>query len=266
MIQYRVVTEMDELEILCDLEHRIWQAAAREMSPIVVRVTALRGGLALAAYDGAEMVGMLWSFPVKRRDKFVLWSFVTGVLPQYRSAGVGAGLKFTQRRWALENGYDTVCWTFDPMRAANANFNLRVLGVYADTYVPNVYGEIQDALNPGLPTDRLEVTWDLHAPRVMVLAEGKTLPAANLREHLALVTCEDGQLNAVSHVSKWTQGCAVEIPSEYESIARSQPELLRAWQAQVRFTMTEAFQQGYRVVDLVRQQNGRTWYVLELPD
>lgn len=266
MIEYRVVTEMDELEVLCDLEHRIWQSAERELAPIVLRVTATRGGLALAAYDGAEMVGMLWSFPVKRREKFVLWSFVTGVLPLYRSAGVGAGLKFAQRRWALENGYDNVCWTFDPMRAANANFNLRVLGAYSDTYVPNVYGEIKDALNPGLPTDRLEVTWELHAPRVRALAEGQALAPSSLREHLALVAYDDGQLNAVNHISKWPQGCAVEIPSDYETLARSQAELLRAWQARVRFTMTEAFKQGYRVVDLVRQESGRTWYVLELPD
>lgn len=266
MIEYRAVTEMDELQVLCDLEQRIWQAAEREMSPIVVRVTVLRGGLALAAYDGDRIVGMLWSFPVKRRDKFVLWSFVTGVLPEYRSTGVGAGLKQTQRVWALANGYEMICWTFDPMRAPNANFNLRVLGAYADTYVPNVYGEIRDALNHGLPTDRLEVTWDLKSPRVTALAEGKTFPPSSLRDHYAIVAYDEGKLTAVSHVGKWPQGCAIEIPSSYEDLVQRDPELMRAWQAQVRHAMTDAFKQGYHVVDLVRAQNGRTWYVLELAD
>lgn len=262
-MDYRIVTDMQELGVLCDLEHEIWQAEEREMAPIVVKVTTMRGGLALGAYDEDRMVGMLWSFPALRVGEWVLWSFVTGVLPEYRSQNVGFGLKQTQRVWAIEKGYKHICWTFDPMRAQNANFNLRKLGAYVDTYVPNLYGEMRDALNPGLPTDRFEAVWDVTAPRVLALAQGYTPAPFMDYDPLPVLLSFDGErLLAERTIPDGLEAFRLEIPLDYHAVMIENVPLGQYWQSELRRLSTMAFAAGYRVVDLLRHGQ-RCEYILQ---
>ena len=56
----------------------------------------------------------------------VLHSHITGVAPgQHR--GIGFPLKVHQQAWALACGVPEVVWTFDPLVARNAWFNLAKL-------------------------------------------------------------------------------------------------------------------------------------------
>src|SRR5205823_2553549 len=64
-----------------------------------------------------------------------------------------------QRAWAKDQGLDLVAWSFDPLQAGNANFNLNRLGATSRTYEVNYFGDRTDALNTGLDTDRLLVEW-----------------------------------------------------------------------------------------------------------
>ena len=61
-----------------------------------------------------------------------------------------------------------VGWTYDPLMAPNAWFNLGVLGARVACLVDNAYGELDDALNRGLPTHRFWVVWDVRADTVDV--------------------------------------------------------------------------------------------------
>ena len=124
-------------------------------------INAMRfhGGLVAAAYDGDEMVGMQFSFPGHRRGKTYLYSHMTGIVENKKYSGIGYQLKLYQKKWALENGYDLIAWTFDPIRSLNAHFNLKKLGAISRTLIPNFYGTMDDALNAGLPTDRLVAEW-----------------------------------------------------------------------------------------------------------
>ena len=59
-------------------------------------------------------------------------------------------------------------WTFDPLVARNAWFNLGKLGAVADAFGRAFYGEMTDEINAGDRSDRLVVRWDLDpdpAPR-----------------------------------------------------------------------------------------------------
>ena len=56
-------------------------------------------------------------------------------------------------------GIDLITWTFDPLEARNAWLNFGKLGAVCNTYLRNVYGNLQDGLNAGLPSDRLQVDW-----------------------------------------------------------------------------------------------------------
>lgn len=259
-ITYRVLTENHDLEAAAHLESVIWGWDVQFASPTnVMRVTALKGGLVLCAYDGGEMIGMSWAFPVRTAGRWVLWSHVAGVLPDYRRRGVGAGIKWAQRAWALENGYDQIRWTFDPMQAGNANFNLRVLGAVTSKISENMYGVYDDALNPGLPTDRFEAVWSLDDPRVTARADGH-LPDALPLPSLGLLTYENGAL-VRQPLGKSPSAARVEIPAAFSALGRKDASLARAWQTALREVLTGAFAAGLSVVDFVRD-GGRCWYVL----
>jgi predicted GNAT superfamily acetyltransferase len=62
-----------------------------------------------------------------------------------------------QKNWAKENGFSSVTWTFDPLVARNANFNINKLKAEVVDYFPNFYGSMEDELNAGDDSDRLFV-------------------------------------------------------------------------------------------------------------
>ena len=69
-------------------------------------------------------------------------------------------------------------WTFDPLVARNAYFNLHKLGAVADRFERNFYGEMTDTLNRGERTDRVVVRWDLDrdpGPRNVLVSDGWTI-------------------------------------------------------------------------------------------
>ena len=120
----------------------------------------------LGAYDGERMVGLLICMVVKRGDDVFLWSHMTGTHPDYQRSGIGLALKRFQRRWALDNGYKSIRWTVDPLAArqclvqpAPARRGRRAQ--HAQIYHVNFYGDMDDDINRGMPSDRIEVCWQL---------------------------------------------------------------------------------------------------------
>jgi predicted GNAT superfamily acetyltransferase len=94
-------------------------------------------------------------------DGLHLHSHMLAALPDRRYRGVGFALKLAQRAACLDLGINLVRWTFDPMVARNAWFNLGKLGATADRFRRNFYGEMADSLNAGERSDRLVVRWAL---------------------------------------------------------------------------------------------------------
>ncbi len=130
--------------------------------PVATMVGAnLHGGLVLGAFlpDG-EAVAMSFAFLGRVEDRLCLYSQLTGVVPGYQSRGLGHEIKRLQRTIAHAEGIERIAWAFDPLQAGNAHFNLARLGASAGRYVENMYGLRTDALNAGVPTDRLIAEWD----------------------------------------------------------------------------------------------------------
>ncbi len=130
--------------------------------PVATMVGANRhGGLVLGAFlpDGTA-VAMSFAFMGQIDGRICLYSQLTGVVPEYQSKGLGYELKIRQRAIARDQGIELVAWAFDPLQSGNAYFNLTRLGATACHYVENMYGERTDALNAGVPTDRLIAVWD----------------------------------------------------------------------------------------------------------
>lgn len=122
-------------------------------------VAAETGGVVVVARDEGRVVGFCMGVAAWDGRTAWMWSHMAAVDPRYQSRGVGAALKFRQREIARARGYRVITWTFDPLEAGNANFNLVKLGAVARVYLPNHYGQMHDRLNRGLPSDRLLAEW-----------------------------------------------------------------------------------------------------------
>ena len=106
---------------------------------------------------------MSFAFLGRVAGRLCLYSQLTGVVPAYQSRGLGYQIKLLQRDFARAEGIDRIAWAFDPLQTGNAHFNLARLGATAGRYIDNMYGERTDALNAGVPTDRLIAEWDTMA-------------------------------------------------------------------------------------------------------
>jgi predicted GNAT superfamily acetyltransferase len=171
-----------------DLAHRAAEAAGVELRPVrsledsnaIIRVMTATWGdhqtipremiLALGesgnvpygAFSDKELIGYVLGWAgVDPQEGLHLHSHMLATMPDRRHQGVGYALKLAQRAQGLEQGISIARWTFDPLVARNAYFNIHKLGAIADRFERNFYGEMTDALNRGERSDRLVVRWDL---------------------------------------------------------------------------------------------------------
>jgi chorismate synthase len=99
---------------------------------------------------------------------------MTGVRPEYQDGGVGARLKWAQRARALSEGVRQIRWTFEPVKARNAFFNLEKLGAVVTEYRHNFYGtDYAATAKAGVPSDRLFADWHLEDEKVAALSRGE---------------------------------------------------------------------------------------------
>jgi predicted GNAT superfamily acetyltransferase len=176
---------------------------------------------------------------------------MTGVHPNYQRSGIGLELKRFQRRWALDNGYKSIRWTFDPLQRGNAWFNLHLLGVDAALtsaeYHVNFYGEMDDDINRGMPSDRIEVSWQLDQPNLHHVNPGK--PVLLLRA--------DDRGYPICDASEWhwdEQLYTAAVPADLEGLRRSDRSAVLEWRLALRQVMKTAFENGYRAVDFTQHR------------
>jgi predicted GNAT superfamily acetyltransferase/predicted GIY-YIG superfamily endonuclease len=266
MVDYRVLDNITDLEQVCDLEIAVWGVDPRDAVPAAaMHAMALNGGIVIGAYDAKRIVGIALAFPARRGKKWMLWSHMAGVHPDYRGQGIGFGLKQTQRTWALEHGYDRISWTFDPLQRGNANFNLHLLGATANCYHVDFYGEMTDAINVGLPSDRLEVVWNLRDSRVKALAKGSDLPPMRSSENPFLLMRDSHNRPSSTNVQLSGQPfLLVEIPPSLSSLKHADPGLALEWRLALRQVLQSVFVNGYALMDFV-ELDERSCYVLSAP-
>ena len=141
----------------------MWGGDRDAMPPNLLRALAHSGNYVVGLYDGDRMVGASVAFFAAPAERS-MHSHITGVLPGLQSHGLGRVLKQHQREWAFARDVGHITWTFDPLVARNAHFNLRVLGARVTEYLVDHYGPMDDGVNRGDETDRLMVSWALAAP------------------------------------------------------------------------------------------------------
>jgi len=181
-VMIRECTTIEEFDTCVRLQREVFGMPDLELSPRRhLIVSRLAGAWILGAFTtaGDELVGFVHHLVAVRADEIIGYSHMMAVSARYQNRGLGARLKWAQRERALEEGRNFIRWTFEPMQARNAHFNLNRLGVCIRSYAINFYGwdAGTEATAHGkqfnIDSDRLIAEWELRTPRVEQLARGE---------------------------------------------------------------------------------------------
>ena len=265
-IQIRALKTIAELKAVEALQVEVWRCSEREVLPSLALIPLLDiGGVLLGAFDEQELIGFVLGFPGFEAGDRILHSDMLAVRTSYRSSGVGYKLKLEQRSAALANGIEKITWTFDPLQAANAHLNFGKLGVIADRYKINYYGETSSALHR-TGTDRLWVTWHLRGERVerrvrMELEPRGAVSAPALLEHHL-----NGEPVVQNRYMRQT-ALRIEIPANINELVATDEACAKRWREATRAAFSAALAAGFVVDDFFKtteaQQPG--FYFLTQP-
>jgi predicted GNAT superfamily acetyltransferase len=266
-IQIRRAETIAEYRACQDAQRKAWGISDEGyLVPVATMVGAnLHGGLVLGAFlASGEAAAMSFAFMGRVEGRLCLYSQLTGVVPAYQSRGLGHEIKRVQRAIAHAEGIERIAWAFDPLQAGNAHFNLARLGATAGLFVENMYGLRTDALNAGVPTDRLIAEWDTGSDREI------KVPTATSHPYLIQTEHEDGRAPAKPLGLDLARLAApyvmLEIPNDIAQVRRETPELAERWRVVVGHAFQAAFAAGYRAVHFARDNvsgERRSFYVLE---
>jgi predicted GNAT superfamily acetyltransferase len=259
-IKIREINQISEMRSVEDLQKEVWAANDREIFPSLALVPMIEvGGVLLGAFDRAEMVGFVFAFPGLDAGRPTLHSDMLAVRPAYRSQGLGYKLKLEQRERAVAKGIERITWTFDPLQSRNAYLNFAKLGVTADRYKINYYGETSSYLHR-TGTDRLWVTWLLTSERVKErLQERSTAKPYSAETPGAPVLVKVGEKDdPISDNTPLESDAIIEIPGDVNTLLSEDIELAISWREATRKAFTRALDAGFFVEEFSRlERDGR---------
>jgi len=222
-VEIREVSSIEEYDTCIKLQREAFGLPDVEISPRRhLIVSRMAGGWTLGAFIEGKLMGFVHHMAAAHGDRIFGYSHMMAVAAEYQNRGVGAQLKWAQRARALAEGRDFIKWTFEPMRARNAHFNLNRLGANIREYAVNFYGT--DYGNPagktiGMDSDRLFAGWELRSPRVEALSGGRQYPLGKPDE-------------------------AIEIPGDFSTLLKSDVQLAKREVLRVREEFLKALSAG----------------------
>ena len=221
-IKMRELHTPEEMAEVVELQFQTWGPNdATPQNQLVISVKA--GGHVIGAYEKGRLISFIYGFPgVLPGEPPWIASHMLATHKDYMGRGIGQALKWRQREWALARGFYRITWTFDPLEAKNAHLNLNLLGAEAREYIVNCYGEMDDQLNRGLPSDRLMADWDLRAPHVAALGQG-------------------------DRPERGEPSLSVAVPPDFQSLKRQDLKEAQAIRLRVRAQLQDALARGLRV-------------------
>ncbi|MDP9379400.1 MAG: hypothetical protein M3Q29_04480 [Chloroflexota bacterium] len=269
--EVRTLTTVEEFRTHERLQREIWGSDAIDVPANLLAAGARYGAVLLGAYKGSEMVGILYGFPALTRGRMHHHSHMLGVLTEHRRSGIGLALKMRQREIVRSQGLEMITWTVDPLEVGNNLFNFGRLGVTCDTYLVNAYGEMDDALNQGLPSDRFEVSWWVGEGVGPLSGASRDISFEIQKETPCLVRLErddrelpvprlQGQSDAEVLLSD-AEVLLMEAPLEYRKVRAADVGLALEWRLRLREVFQGALGRGYVVVACV-ERGGAGCYVL----
>ena len=213
------------------------------------------GAVLVGAYDGSKLVGFVYGFPAYENGQVAHHSHMLAVRPSYRNHNLAYKLKLAQRERVLAQGIKRITWTFDPLQSLNAYFNFGKLGVLADTYKINFYGEATSSFLHQIGTDRLWVTWLLDSGRVrqrLQTEKKESMPVPERVPSLVQVALDGAPRRNEPSRILGQEHLSIEIPADINAVQNAKPELAVEWREATRWGFTEAMASGYLVEEFHR--------------
>jgi predicted GNAT superfamily acetyltransferase len=263
-VEVRELHEVAELRQAQRLFEEIWRPAPGNPPPVtaeLLRALAHAGNYVAGAWAGERLAGACMGFlslpgaQAQQPAGLALHSHIAGVAPATQRHGVGFALKAHQRAWALARGLRLAVWTFDPLVARNAWFNLTKLAAEATGYLPDFYGPMTDAINAGEESDRLLVAWRLDDPRVAAACSGSPSepdPEALRAAGAAVALGQDADGLPVPAGPTQAPVLLVRVPGDVEELRGRDPAAARRWRHAVRQTLGELLAGGATVTGFAR--------------
>lgn len=237
----RECTTIDQFDRCVALQREAFGLPDLELSPrrhLIVSRQA--GGWTLGAFVADRMVGFVHHLAAVRGLEIFGYSHVMAVAKDYQNKGVGARLKWAQRERALSESRKLIKWTWDPMLARNAHFNLNRLGATVENYLDDFYGIDYGADERlGLPSDRLSATWKIDSDRVHALAKGSDAPFAGKRV------------------------ATIAVPADWNALVKRDAQRARDEQTRVRDEFKRAFSDGLVCAGFERGQEESRYLLFE---
>ncbi len=248
-IEIRDLRTQAEYAACVELQQVTWGPGFREAVPAtILKISQRVGGVTAGAFDTGDdaLLGFVFGITGVEQGAIVHWSDMLAVRPDVQGRGLGRALKRHQHDAVAAIGATRMYWTYDPLVARNAYFNLERLGARVAEYVPDMYGrDTGSPLHRGVGTDRLVVIWPIgewppreapgttpaspDAAPVLNAAPGVLIPglASLLRGHPPMVR--------------------IAIPADIHAERARSEERAAAWRASTREAFTRAFAEGYTV-------------------
>ena len=231
-IKIRECTEIKEFYDCIDIQRKIFGSSELEISPVRHFIVAKNaGGFTLGAFVGEELAGFVLSNAGFRGAETFFYSHMTAVSSEFQNHGIGTLLKWAQRDAALKRGVKYIKWTFQPVQARNAFFNLEKLGATVREYQPNFYGtDYSAAQKIGLDSDRLFAEWYLKSEKVRKLAKKEEF-------------FENGEVSQ-----------KIKIPNNWNDLVRTNPTKAIAEQTRIKNEFDAAFNKNLIAKSFVRSE------------
>jgi chorismate synthase len=272
--RFRRLEKPEEFRQVAEVERSVYGPEASGLAPSVVLGRALQdnGGLVIGAFADIYLAGVAASTIGWDGTTLYHYSLLTAVRPEYQNHHLGAQLKIAQRDEVLRLGLHEIRWVLDPLVSRAAWLHVRRLGARPDRYFPHYFGQLTDALNQGIETDRVRVVWSLDAPEVERRVGGAYPSAEEDRRRFdrssAIVETEPGEsgIRVPSAVAEPSGPTAhLEIPFDLALVRQHEPSALRRWRHAVRDAFRVAADTGYAIDDFAvvpSEHERRSYYFL----
>ena len=247
-----------QAKMIEEIQRRAWGTDEAVPHHIFIAASSV-GGVVKAAYVGNKMVGFVFGFMGEFLGKRCMYSHMLAVVPEYQDKNIGYLLKMEQRNDALSKGLELIVWTYDPLQSKNAYLNINKLGCISRTYLVNHYGEMNDELNRGVPSDRFMVEWWINSKWVKHNFRNRIKYFEDYKHRdevaIGLKAIKEGEIILPELTKEAGVFVGIEIPRDINHLKRIDPKLGVKWRLATRRAFRHYIDRTYIVFRYLLYKN-----------